>query len=217
MSGNRLIVADDDALLREGIASILAAAGYEIVGQAADAGSLAELVRATVPDVAVIDIRMPPTHTREGLDAARMIREAYPGIGILLLSAHVEVDIALDLLEGGEGIGYLLKRRVMTAGDLVDAVERIAAGGSVIDPALVQELIVQRRRTDPLAELTAREREVLALMAEGRSNGGIAALLVVTEGAVEKHVRSILAKLQLPTSGEGHRRVLAVLTFLESV
>jgi DNA-binding NarL/FixJ family response regulator len=216
MGRSRVIVADDDALLREGIASILSGAGYDVVGQARDADSLAELVRTDLPDVAVIDIRMPPTNTWEGLDAARMIRASHPEVGILLLSAHVEIEIAIDLLEGGEGIGYLLKRRVMTAGDLVDAVERIANGGSVIDPALVQELIVQRRRSTPLAELTPRERTVLALMAEGRSNAGIADQLVVTEGAVEKHVRSILSKLQLPVSEDGHRRVLAVLTFLDT-
>jgi DNA-binding NarL/FixJ family response regulator len=216
MGRSRVIVADDDALLREGIASILSAAGYDVVGQAGDADSLAELVRTELPDVAVIDIRMPPTNTWEGLDAARTIRASYPQIGILLLSAHVEIEIAIDLLEGGEGIGYLLKRRVMTAGDLVDAVARIASGGSVIDPALVQELIVQRRRSTPLEALTPRERTVLALMAEGRSNAGIADRLVVTEGAVEKHVRSILAKLHLPVSEDGHRRVLAVLTFLDT-
>jgi serine/threonine-protein kinase PknK len=177
---------------------------------------LANIVREQVPDLVVADIRMPPTQHLEGLDAAREIRAAFPQIGILVLSAHVEIDKALDLLENGEGIGYLLKSRVMKAGDVVDALQRISDGGSVIDPALVQELVAQRRRDDPLEELTPREREVLALMAEGHSNHGIASELVVTDGAVEKHVRSILAKLRLPVSENAHRRVLAVLVFLAS-
>jgi DNA-binding NarL/FixJ family response regulator len=189
---------------------------YAVVGQAGDAATLLQLVRAHVPQVAVVDIRMPPTNTAEGLDAARAIRAEYPTVGILLLSAHVEIETAIDLLEGGEGIGYLLKSRVIRAADFVDAVERVAAGGSVVDPALVQALVTERRRDDPLAELTAREREVLALMAEGRSNNGIAHRLWITEGAVEKHVRSILAKLRLPATEDDHRRVLAVVTFLES-
>jgi serine/threonine-protein kinase PknK len=159
---------------------------------------------------------MPPTHTTEGIDAARTIRAEYPDVGLLLLSAHVEVETALDLLQGGTRIGYLLKKRVTRVEVLLDAIERITAGGSVIDPALVEELFSQRRRVDPLAELSPKEREVLALMAEGRSNAGIAHSLWVTEGTVEKHVRSILAKLKLPASGDDHRRVLAVLTFLEA-
>jgi DNA-binding NarL/FixJ family response regulator len=211
-----VILADDDVLLREGIASLLGRAGYEVVGQAGDALGLAELVRERSPDLVVLDIRMPPTQTTEGLQAARAIRTAFPEIGILLLSAHVEVETAMDLLEGGERIGYLLKSRVMDAADFVDAVERIARGGSVVDPALVQELLGARRRNDPLAELTPREREVLALMAEGRSNNGIAHRLYITEGAVEKHVRSILRKLRLPTTEDDHRRVLAVVTYLEA-
>jgi serine/threonine-protein kinase PknK len=211
-----VILVDDDVLLREGIASLLGGAGYEIVGQAGDAGGLADLVRERSPDLVVVDIRMPPTHTFEGLQAASEIRAEFPQIGILLLSAHVEVETAMDLLEGGEGIGYLLKSRVMDSADFVDAVERIARGGSVVDPALVQELVASRRRDDPLADLTPREREVLALMAEGRSNNGIAHRLYITEGAVEKHVRSILMKLHLPTSEDDHRRVLAVVTFLEA-
>jgi DNA-binding NarL/FixJ family response regulator len=216
MGGLRVVVADDDVLLREGIASLLMGAGYEVVGHAADAATLERLVRAERPDLAVVDIRMPPTNTWEGIDAARSIRAEFPEIGILLLSAHVEIDTAIDLLESGERVGYLLKSRVMKAADVVDALERIAGGGSVVDPALVQELVVQRRRTDPLAVLTPRELEVLSLVAEGRSNSGIAGLLWITEGAVEKHVRSILTKLQLPASGEDHRRVLAVLTYLEA-
>jgi DNA-binding NarL/FixJ family response regulator len=216
MATGRVILADDDVLLREGIASLLSGAGYEVVGQAGDGGTLGELVREQAPDLVVIDIRMPPTHTTEGLDAAAAIRAEFPQIGILLLSAHVEVETAMDLLEGGERIGYLLKSRVMNAADFIDALERIARGGSVVDPALVQELVASRRRDDPLAELTPREREVLALMAEGRSNNGIAHRMFITEGAVEKHVRSILAKLRLPTAEDDHRRVLAVVTFLEA-
>jgi DNA-binding NarL/FixJ family response regulator len=212
----RVVLADDDVLLREGIASLLGGAGYEVVGQAGDARALDEQVREHAPDVVVVDIRMPPTQTTEGLEAARAIRSNFPEIGILLLSAYVELEEAMDLLENGERIGYLLKSRVMNAADFVDALERIARGGSVVDPALVQELVAQRRRDDPLGELTLREREVLALMAEGRSNSGIAHRLWITEGAVEKHVRSILAKLNLPTIEDDHRRVLAVLTFLEA-
>jgi DNA-binding NarL/FixJ family response regulator len=211
-----VILADDDVLLREGIASLLGGAGYEVVGQAGDALALADLVREQSPDLAVIDIRMPPSHTTEGLDAARAVRNEFPDIGILLLSAHVEVATALDLLEEGERIGYLLKSSVMKAADFLDAVERIIRGGSVLDPSLVKELVGAARRDDPLAELTPREREVLALMAEGRSNNGIAHRLYITEGAVEKHVRSILIKLHLPTTGDDHRRVLAVVTYLES-
>jgi DNA-binding NarL/FixJ family response regulator len=216
MAGGRVVLADDDVFLREGIASLLGEAGFEVVGQAGDAKALEELVREQGPDLVVVDIRMPPTHTVEGLVAARAIRAADPAIGILLLSAHVEVETAMDLLEGGERIGYLLKSRVMNAADFIDGLERVARGGSVVDPALVQELVAQRRRDDPLADLTPREREVLALMAEGRSNSGIAHRLWITEGAVEKHVRSILAKLHLPVTEDDHRRVLAVVTYLEA-
>jgi DNA-binding NarL/FixJ family response regulator len=216
MASPTAVVADDDVLLREGVASLLTGAGYEIVGQAADGKTLTDLVRAGPPDVAVIDIRMPPTHSTEGLDAARTIRAEFPETGILLLSAHVEVETAVDLLEAGERIGYLLKSRVMNTEDFLDAVGRVARGGSVIDPALVQELVGMRRRSDPLSELTKREREVLALMAEGRSNSGIAHRLWISEGAVEKHVRSILGKLRLPVTEDDHRRVLAVVTFLDA-
>ena len=216
MADGRVILADDDVLLREGIASLLGGAGYDVVGQAGDALGLGDLVREHSPDLVVIDIRMPPTHTTEGLQAASAIRAEFPRVGILLLSAHVEVETAVDLLESGERIGYLLKSRVMDAADFIDAVERIARGGSVVDPALVQELVAARRRNDPLADLTPREREVLALMAEGRSNNGIAHRLYITEGAVEKHVRNILMKLDLPTTQDDHRRVLAVVTFLEA-
>ncbi len=216
MPASRVVVAEDDVLLREGIASLLSGAGFDVVGQAGDATALASVVREQVPDLVVTDIRMPPRQQLDGLDAAREIRAAFPQIGILVLSAHVEIDKALDLLENGERIGYLLKSRVMKAGDVVDALRRISDGGSVIDPALVQELVAQRRRDDPLEELTPREREVLALMAEGHSNHGIASRLVVTDGAVAKHIRSILAKLRLPVSEDAHRRVLAVLVFLAS-
>jgi serine/threonine-protein kinase PknK len=159
---------------------------------------------------------MPPSHSSEGLDAARVIRQELPETGILLLSAHVEVETAMELLAGGRGVGYLLKSRVTDVAEFLDTFERIAKGGSVVDPALVQELVSARRRNDPLDVLSEREREVLALMAEGRSNGGIARQLWVTEGTVEKHVRSILAKLRLPEAHDDHRRVLAVLTFLEA-
>jgi DNA-binding NarL/FixJ family response regulator len=210
----RVVVADDDLLVREGVASLLSGAGYEVTGRAGDATALIDVIRDSVPDLAVIDIRMPPTHTWEGLDAARAIRADFPEVGILLLSAFVEVETAIDLLQSGDRIGYLLKDRIMKVADVVDALERIADGGSVVDPGLVQALVAQRRRGDRLAELTAREREVLALMAEGRSNIGIADRLFITEGAVEKHVRSILSKLGLPAAEDSHRRVLAVLTFL---
>jgi DNA-binding NarL/FixJ family response regulator len=216
VGAGRVILADDDVLLREGIASLLGNAGYDVVGQAGDAVGLADLVRERSPDLVVIDIRMPPTHSTEGLQAANAIRAEFPQVGILLLSAHVEVETAMDLLEGAERIGYLLKSRVMDAADFVDAVERIVRGGSVVDPALVQELVAARRRDDPLDHLTPREREVLTLMAEGRSNNGIAHRLFITEGAVEKHIRSILMKLHLPTTEDDHRRVLAVVTYLEA-
>jgi DNA-binding NarL/FixJ family response regulator len=216
MPGTRVVLAEDDVLLREGIASLLGGADYEVVGQVGEPGALFELVREEAPALAIIDIRMPPTHTTEGLDAARTIRARFPDVGILLLSAHIEVETAMELLQGGDRIGYLLKSRVMNISDLVEALERINRGGSVVDPSLVDELFRQRRRADPLGDLTAREREVLALMAEGRSNAGIAHRLWVTEGTVEKHVRSILMKLGLPSGEDDHRRVLAVLAFLEA-
>jgi DNA-binding NarL/FixJ family response regulator len=212
----RVVVADDDVLLREGLARLLDGAGYDVIGQAQDAASLAELVKSGTPELAVVDIRMPPTRTSEGIDAARAIRAEFPSIGILLLSAHVELETAIDLVEGGQGIGYLLKDRIMRVADVVEALERIALGGSVIDPALVQELLAQRNRRDPLASLTARELEVLKLVAEGWSNSGIARRLYISEGAVEKHVRSIFAKLDLVDTQEENRRVLAVLTFLDA-
>jgi serine/threonine-protein kinase PknK len=212
----RVVVAEDDVLLREGIASLLGEAGYDVTGRVGDARALVEAVRSGAPDLVVADIRMPPTNTSEGIDAARAIRGEFPQVGILLLSAHVELETAIDFLRSGERIGYLLKSRIMKVGDLTDALERIAAGGAVIDPVLVQELLTQQRRADPLAVLTAREREVLSLVAEGRSNNGIARRLYVSEGAVEKHVRSILGKLNLSATDEDHRRVLAVLTYLDT-
>jgi DNA-binding NarL/FixJ family response regulator len=216
MSRMRVIVADDDILLREGLASLLVRSEFDVVGQAGDAVELLDLVREHQPDLVLVDIRMPPTHSTEGLDAAREIREAFPDTGILVLSAHAEVEHAMELLAGGQGIGYLLKSRVTDVDEFIETLERIAGGAAVVDPALVQELVVARRVEDPLADLTPREREVLALMAEGRSNAGIARVLWVTEGTVEKHVRSILAKLRLPETGDDHRRVLAVIAFLET-
>jgi serine/threonine-protein kinase PknK len=216
MTMPRVVLAEDDVLLREGLASLLERSGFEVVGQAGDATRLLELVREQEPELVVVDIRMPPTHSTEGLEAAGVIRQERPETGILVLSAHVEVEHAMELLAGGRGIGYLLKSRVTDVEEFLETLQRVARGGSVVDPALVQELVGARRHQDPLAELSAREREVLALMAEGRSNAGIARRLWVTEGTVEKHVRSILTKLGLAEADEDHRRVLAVLTFLEA-
>ncbi len=212
----RVVLAEDDVLLREGLASLLQRSGFVVVGQAGGGEQLLALVRQQVPELVVVDIRMPPTHTTEGLEAARVIRQEFPGTGIVVLSAHVEVEHAMELLASGRGIGYLLKSRVTDVAEFVETLERIAKGGSVLDPALVAELVTARRRNDPLGVLSAREREVLALMAEGRSNAGIGRRLWVTEGTVEKHVRSILAKLRLPETDNDHRRVLAVVTFLEA-
>ncbi|HVQ91009.1 MAG TPA: response regulator transcription factor [Mycobacteriales bacterium] len=216
MTGLRVVLAEDDVLLREGLASLLGRSGFEVVGQAGDGVEVLALARDTAPDLVVVDIRMPPTHTTEGLEAARVIRQELPGTAILVLSAHVEVEHAMELLATGRGIGYLLKSRVTDVAEFVETLERIGRGGSVVEPALVAELVSARRRNDPLAVLSAREREVLALMAEGRSNAGIGRRLWVTEGTVEKHVRSILAKLSLAETDDDHRRVLAVVTFLEA-
>jgi DNA-binding NarL/FixJ family response regulator len=212
----RVVLADDDVLLREGVASLLGRSGFEVVGQAGDGAALMSLIREHQPDLAIVDIRMPPTHSTEGLDAARMIREEFPQTAILVLSAHVEVEHAMDLLGSGERSGYLLKRRVTDVDEFVETLNRIVKGGSVVDPVLIKELVDARRVQDPLDELTPREREALGLMAEGRSNAGIARQLWVTEGTVEKHVRSILSKLRLPETDEDHRRVLAVLAFLDA-
>ncbi|MFJ4467945.1 response regulator [Streptomyces sp. NPDC089424] len=212
----RVVLADDDVLLREGLASLLQRSGCTVVGQAADAPQLLDVVRQVTPELVVVDIRMPPGQSTEGLEAARTIRHEFPTMGILVLSAHAEVEHAMELLASGRSIGYLLKSRVRDVGEFLDALQRIARGGSVVDPALVQELVSVRRRSDPLDVLSARERDVLELMAEGRSNAGIGRRLWVTEGTVEKHVRSILAKLNLPETDDDHRRVRAVITFLEA-
>ena len=211
-----MVLADDDVLLREGLASLLDRSGLEVVGQASDANGLLRLVGQQQPDLAVVDIRMPPKHSTEGLEAARLIQRDFPRTAVVVLSAHVEVEHAMDLLASGRRTGYLLKSRVTDVGEFVDTLKRVERGGSAVDPALVQELVAARRADDPLAVLTTREREVLALMAEGRSNAGIGQALWVTEGTVEKHVRSIMMKLQLPETAEVHRRVLAVLAFLEA-
>jgi serine/threonine-protein kinase PknK len=216
MSRLRVVLAEDDILLREGLASLLDRSGFQVVGQAGSGPQLLALVRQQAPELVVVDIRMPPTNTTEGLEAARVIRQEFPAIGIVVLSAHAEVEHAMELLASGRGIGYLLKSRVTDVAEFVETLQRIAKGASVVDPALVQELVSARRRNDPLAALSNREREVLALMAEGRSNAGIGRRLWVTEGTVEKHVRSILAKLRLPETDEDHRRVLAVVTFLDA-
>jgi len=215
-SGVRVVLAEDDVLLREGLASLLGRSGFVVVGQAGDAAQLLGLVRDQRPELVVVDIRMPPTHSTEGLEAARVIRQELPQTAILVLSAHVEVEHAMELLASGQRIGYLLKSRVTDVEEFIDTLARVARGGSVVDPALVAELVVARRRNDPLGVLSVREHEVLALMAEGRSNAGIAHRLWVTEGTVEKHVRSILTKLSLAEADDDHRRVLAVLTFLEA-
>jgi DNA-binding NarL/FixJ family response regulator len=212
----RVALADDDVLLREGLASLLERSGFDIVGQCGDGNALTALVREHRPELVLIDIRMPPDHSTEGLEAARTIRAEFPETAILLLSAHVEVEHAMDLLAGGERSGYLLKSRVTDVDDFVETLERLVKGGSVVDPVLVQELVNARRVNDPLDVLTSREREVLGFMAEGRSNAGIARELWVTDGTIEKHVHSILGKLRLPESDADHRRVLAVLAFLEA-
>ena len=217
MNAVRVVVADDDVLLREGLASLLGRSGFDVVGQAGDATELLDAVRELRPELAVVDIRMPPTHGTEGLDAAKTIRQEWPEIAILVLSAHVDVEHAMELLAGGRSIGYLLKSRVTDVADFVDTVGRIANGASVVDPALVAELVSARRRDDPLAVLSTREREVLTLMAEGLSNAGIGRRIWVTEGTVEKHVRSILTKLNLPETGDDHRRVRAVIMYLDAL
>jgi DNA-binding NarL/FixJ family response regulator len=213
----RVVIAEDSVLLREGVARLLEDAGFEIVGQSSTADDLLLKVRSYKPDVAVVDIRMPPTNTDEGLQAAKTIREQHPDTGVLVLSQYVEPAYAMELLEdSAEGVGYLLKDRVTEVGDFADAVRRVADGGSALDPAIVSKLVGRNRRDDPVATLTPREREVLELMAEGRSNQAIAERLVVTERAVEKHVTNIFGKLRLTATPEDHRRVLAVLAFLRS-
>ena len=211
-----MVLADDDVLLREGLAGLVERSGFEVVGQGGTALELIALVREHKPDLAIIDIRMPPSHTSEGLDAARVIREELPETAILVLSAHVQVEQATDLLASGERSGYLLKSRVTDVDQFIETLQRIVKGGSVVDPALVHELVAARRVEDPLDVLSPREREVLSLMAEGRSNAGIAHQLWITEGTVEKHVHSILTKLRLPATEDDQRRVLAVITFLDA-
>jgi DNA-binding NarL/FixJ family response regulator len=214
--GVRVALADDDVLLREGIASLLEQHGFEVIGQAGDGTELLRLVREEKPNFVIVDIRMPPAHATEGLEAARVIRREFPDVAILVLSAHVEVYEAMELLAGGERIGYVLKNRVTHVDEFIDTLLRIARGGSVVDPSLIQELVTARRKDDPLEALTPRERETLSLMAEGYSNSGIARRLSVTEGTIEKHVNSILMKLELTESQDDHRRVLAVITFLDA-
>jgi DNA-binding NarL/FixJ family response regulator len=212
----RVVLADDDVLLREGLAGLLDRSGFEIVGQCGTPLELLDLVRELRPDLAIIDIRMPPTHTTEGLDAAASIREEFPETAIVVLTAHVQVERATDLLSSGERSGYLLKSRVTDVDEFIETLERIVKGGSVVDPALVRELVAAQRVNDPLHVLSPRELEVLGLMAEGRSNAGIAHQLWITEGTVEKHVRSILMKLRLPAKEDDQRRVLAVITYLDA-
>jgi DNA-binding NarL/FixJ family response regulator len=211
-----IVLADDDVLLREGLASLLVRSGHDVVGQAGDAEELLAIVRRHPPDLVVVDVRMPPGQATEGLEAARAIREELPDVGILVLSAHVEVEQAMELVASGDRVGYLLKNRVTDVEQFIEVVERVATGGSVIDPGLVQELVASRRRNDPLDHLTDRERQVLALMAEGLTNSGIGRRLWVTEGTVEKHVHNVLGKLRLPETSDDHRRVQAVITFLET-
>jgi DNA-binding NarL/FixJ family response regulator/class 3 adenylate cyclase len=212
----RVVLADDSVLLREGVARLLEEADFEVVGQVDNADDLLRRIGFSKPDVAIVDIRMPPTHTDEGLKAAAAIRERYPGVGVLVLSSYVEPAYAVELLsDSAEGIGYLLKDRVADVDEFAAAVRRVAQGGSALDPAVVRQLVGRPRGDDPLDQLTPREREVLSLMAEGRSNAGIALHMVVTERAVEKHVTSIFQKLGLPPATEDHRRVLAVLAYLK--
>ena len=219
MTENRIEVAlaEDDVLLREGLASLLEHSGFDVVGQCADAPLLLSLVRERRPELVIVDIRMPPDYSTEGLEAARQIRAEFPDIAILVLSAHIEVEHAIGLLASGQRSGYLLKSRVINVDDFVDTLKRLVRGASVVDPALVAELVTARHAVDQLDVLSRREREVLALMAEGRSNSGIARKLVVTEGTVEKHIGNILMKLRLPETDDMHRRVLAVVTFLNAL
>jgi DNA-binding NarL/FixJ family response regulator len=212
----RVVLADDDVLLREGLASLLERSGLAVAGQAGDAVELLKLTRAEKPHLAVVDIRMPPDGALAGMNAAHTIRRELPGTGVLLLSAYVDVEHALELLAAGGGVGYLLKSRITDVSDFLENVHRVAHGGSVVDAGLVKQLVGATRREDPLAVLSDRERDVLAQMAQGRSNAGVARQLWVTEGTVEKHVRSIMTKLRLPETQEDHRRVLAVLTFLNA-
>jgi DNA-binding NarL/FixJ family response regulator len=213
----RVVLADDAMLLREGVARLLAEAGFDVVGQSASAADLLRDVRAHAPDVAIVDIRMPPTHTDEGLRAAREIRASYPEVGIVILSQHADVGVAMELLsESAVGVGYMLKESVGDLEEFAGAVRRVANGGSALDPTIVSQLLARQRGDDPVGEISDREREVLQLMAEGRSNHGIAARMGVSERAIQQHVASIFEKLNLPATGDDHRRVLAVLAFLRA-
>jgi DNA-binding NarL/FixJ family response regulator len=213
----RVVLADDTMLLREGVALLLGEAGFDVVGQASNAEELVRVVGDASPDVAIVDLRMPPTHTDEGLRAALEIRAAHPAVGVLVLSQHADIGLAMKLLDAGvEGVGYMLKDRVADLDDFSDAIRRVAAGGSALDPTIVSQLLAKRREAGPLDEITAREREVLELMAEGRSNQGIADRLEISERGVQKHVTSIFDRLGIPAGTDDHRRVLAVLTFLRA-
>jgi len=213
----RVAIVEDSVLLREGIARLLADAGFEVVARCGDALQLRAELAVSVPDVVVLDIRLPPTHTDEGLRAAIEVRSKFPGLGVLVLSQYVEVGLAMRLLaDSAEGVGYLLKDRISDVPEFIGAVRRVAAGGSAVDPTIVSTLLSRRRRDDPIEQLTPREREVLELMAEGTSNQGIADRLVITVRAAEKYVSSIFSKLGLPATGSESRRVLAVLLFLRS-
>jgi DNA-binding NarL/FixJ family response regulator len=213
----RVALAEDGMLFREGVARLLGEAGFEVTARCETAEELLREVDAAPPDLAIVDIRMPPTHTDEGLRAALEIRRRHPSVGVLVLSQYVETGLAMKLLQDSlEGVGYLLKERVGDMAEFTASVRRVGSGGSAIDPAIVSQLLSRHRGTDPIQSITPRERDVLELMAEGRSNGGIAHRLWVTEGTVEKHVHSILGKLRLPETAEDHRRVLAVIAFLES-
>ncbi|WP_327282232.1 MULTISPECIES: response regulator transcription factor [unclassified Streptomyces] len=212
----RAVIAEDSVLLRIGLVKVLEMAGFEVAAETGDAEALLSAVAAHQPDLALVDVRMPPGFTDEGVRAALMIRQQWPGTAVLLLSQHVEERYAADLLASRTGgIGYLLKHRVADVEEFIDAVKRVAAGGTALDPQVVSQLLLRRGGNDPLERLTPREREVLALMAEGRSNAGIAAHLVISESAVAKHINNILAKLDLPQADGDHRRVLAVLRFLD--
>ena len=214
--GRRLVLAEDSVLLREGLVRLLRETGFDVVAAVGDAEAFLAAVTAHQPDIVLTDVRMPPTHTDEGVRAALVVREQYPDIAVVVLSQYVEENYASELLAGrAKGVGYLLKDRVADVAEFVEAMERVIAGGTALDPEVVAQLFARARRSDPLATLTPREQEVLRLMAEGRSNSGIAAALFVTEGAVEKHVSNLFTKLDLPQAGDDHRRVLAVLRYLE--
>jgi DNA-binding NarL/FixJ family response regulator len=213
----RVVLAEDGVLLREGLVRLLGEVGFEVVGQCTTADDLLLKVRSYSPDVAIIDIRLPPSHNDEGMRAAQEIRTRHPSVGVLVLSQYLELGLAEELLaESAEGVGYLLKDRVSDVKEFAAAVRRVAEGGSALDPMIVSQLLGRNRHDSPLERITPREREVLELMAEGRSNQGIADRLVITERAVQKHITSIFEKLGLAASGDDHRRVLAVLAFLRS-